>query len=123
MDGGFGAAVDVLDRWGVMTQETFLVARFGRGEAGRQASRKVLAGTGPEFIKLRVRLLGRLPVPAPRYVLTVEVADGQQATHLVAWKLSRQSGSLPYLIETVQTLQAWGVDLQIPFRGSSWGGV
>jgi len=77
MDGGFGAAVDVLDRWGVMTQETFLVARFGRGEAGRQASRKVLAGTGPEFIKLRVRLLGRLPVPAPRYVLTVEAADGQ----------------------------------------------
>ena len=76
-EGGFGVAVDRLDQWGVTTQETFLVARFGRGEFGRQQSRQVITAARPEFIKLRVRPLGVLPVPAPRYVLTVGAADGK----------------------------------------------
>lgn len=82
MEGGFGVAVDKLDQWGVTTQEQFLRAQFGRGEFGRQESRQVIMAARPEFIKLRVRPVGALPVPAllvpaPGYVLTVEAAEGK----------------------------------------------
>ena len=76
-EGGFGAVVDRLDQWGVTTQEQFLRAQFGRGEFGRQKSRQVVTAARPEFIKLRVRPVGALPVPAPRYVLTVEAAESK----------------------------------------------